>query len=768
MKFGQQLRDSMFPDWRFYYVDYARLKKFIKARMESGFTESDERSFVEMLERELEKVYSFHEVKVGETKRHVQYCQERLASMQRDSSTSDADYADMEDEINQIIQEFNQLSHFTRLNYSAFIKIIKKHDKHSHYVLKPMFMVRLNARPFFKENFEPLLLNLSRMYDVVRHGGKPSYDASKGQASGAQNFVRQTTKYWVHPDNVMELKLYVLRYLPVLVYNSKGGNGDEPVNPAITSIYFDNDEFELYQGRLEKTEGAQAIRLRWYGPNANPEIFVERKTHREDWTGEKSVKERFAIKEKNVNAYLKGEYTMERAVEKMRERGTKSEKELEGLATLSSEIQSTIAQKQLHPVIRSFYNRTAFQLPGDARVRISLDTELCMVREDNYDGVQRSGSNWRRTDIDTQYPFPDIDDADICRFPYAVLEVKLQTHVGAEPPEWVTRLVNSGLVESVPKFSKYIHGVSTLLESRIQLFPFWLPQMDRDIRYKKAALPTSQSRESLLHGSSRLSETSRNSSTHDHLATSANQADVRITMHSPSEPSDQGDDRVTDSSRRKATRQARRRRGSADSRRRASRRLTSHSGLHDDTVNEESSPLLGRPDDNRSQSRSLFQWPRWFRRQHGYESMDASTMAAAGPSEAGPSPRSSYGTTGTRLSFTAQHQPGKRIAIPVRVEPKVFFANERTFLSWLNFSVVLGSLALGLLNFGDAIGRISGAIFTLISMAAMVYALFVYQWRAQKIRNREAGPYDDRMGPTLLVLVLFLAVVINFYLKFST
>ena len=34
---------------------------------------------------------------------------------------------------------------------------------------------------------------------------------------------------------------------------------------AITSIYFDNDDLELYLGRLEKTEGAEAIRLRWYG-----------------------------------------------------------------------------------------------------------------------------------------------------------------------------------------------------------------------------------------------------------------------------------------------------------------------------------------------------------------------------------------------------------------------------------------------------------------------------------------------------------------------
>jgi SPX domain protein involved in polyphosphate accumulation len=40
--------------------------------------------------------------------------------------------------------------------------------------------------------------------------------------------------------------------------------------------------------------------------------------------------------------------------------------------------------------MRTFYNRTAFQLPGDARVRISLDTELTMVREDNWDRTRSS------------------------------------------------------------------------------------------------------------------------------------------------------------------------------------------------------------------------------------------------------------------------------------------------------------------------------------------------------------------------------------------
>ena len=39
----------------------------------------------------------------------------------------------------------------------------------------------------------------------------------------------------------------------------------EQKDAAITSIYFDNEDLELYLGRLEKTEGAEAIRLRWYG-----------------------------------------------------------------------------------------------------------------------------------------------------------------------------------------------------------------------------------------------------------------------------------------------------------------------------------------------------------------------------------------------------------------------------------------------------------------------------------------------------------------------
>ncbi|KAF9413782.1 vacuolar transporter chaperone [Podila epigama] len=114
-----------------------------------------------------------------------------------------------------------------------------------------------------------------------------------------------------------------------------------------------------------------------------------------------------------------------------------------------------------------------------------------------------------------------------------------------------------------------------------------------------------------------------------------------------------------------------------------------------------------------------------------------------------------------------QATPGKRIALPVRVEPKVFFANERTFLSWLNFTVLLGTLGIGLLNFGDRVGRISAGVFTFVAMVVMIYALATFHWRADRIRKRLPGPYDDRFGPTVLCVFILAAILINFGLKFS-
>lgn len=49
--------------------------------------------------------------------------------------------------------------------------------------------------------------------------------------------------------------------------------------------------------------------------------------------------------------------------------------------TMFREVQQAVDSKQLHPMIRTQYMRTAFQIPFDATVRISLDTNLTMIKE---------------------------------------------------------------------------------------------------------------------------------------------------------------------------------------------------------------------------------------------------------------------------------------------------------------------------------------------------------------------------------------------------
>ncbi|KAH8685639.1 hypothetical protein BGZ60DRAFT_395698 [Tricladium varicosporioides] len=114
-----------------------------------------------------------------------------------------------------------------------------------------------------------------------------------------------------------------------------------------------------------------------------------------------------------------------------------------------------------------------------------------------------------------------------------------------------------------------------------------------------------------------------------------------------------------------------------------------------------------------------------------------------------------------------QSAPGKRIALPTRVEPKVFFANERTFLSWLSLGVVIGALAIGMLNFGDRPAFISAFLFTLAAMLTMVYALGTFHWRAKSIRLRGQAGFDDKLGPTLLTIVILIAMIVNFVLRFT-
>lgn len=93
----------------------------------------------------------------------------------------------------------------------------------------------------------------------------------------------------------------------------------------------------------------------------------------------------------------------------------------------------------------------------------------------------------------------------------------------------------------------------------------------------------------------------------------------------------------------------------------------------------------------------------------------------------------------------------------MRIEPKTFFANERTFLAWLNMAVTLGSIAAALLGFSagsdgsgsEGLSRHMVEVIALIllplAMAMCVYALYIFLWRAGNIARKRAVHFDDRV-----------------------
>merc|ERR1712093_543125 len=342
MKFGEQLRTSVIKEYQWYYIAYDELKAQLKTDWATPptkakpkgkrreWSEDDESKFIGRLEQELDKVHTKQKVKaieigrrIGNSEKEVSDVVARLDSrgpvgrdgaVNNDDAPTEEEFMMLEEDLSDIIADVHDLAKFVQLNYTGFQKIIKKHDKTTGWMLKPVFATRLKAKPFFKDNYDADIVKLSRLYDIVRTRGNPvKGDSAAGGSQG--NFIRNTTKYWVHPDNITEVKLIILKHLPVLVFNPN--KEFEMKDSAITSIYYDNPEkWDLYEGRLKKTEGAEALRMRWYGGMDTETIFVERKTHREDWTGEKSVKARFAIKEKNLNAYLRGEMLPEAMFER--------------------------------------------------------------------------------------------------------------------------------------------------------------------------------------------------------------------------------------------------------------------------------------------------------------------------------------------------------------------------------------------------------------------------------------------------------------------
>ncbi|KAL9117574.1 MAG: hypothetical protein Q9187_005889 [Circinaria calcarea] len=784
MRFEETLKKSIYQPWKLNYIDYVKLKRLLRdddnaaddgSRGKLGnrnkiWTEADEGAFVEELVNvQLEKVNAFQADTYSALRERTSKFEARLEPLvaQGNEPAGSIDTAvkenkekelnDILGELDDISREISELEKYSRINYTGFLKAAKKHDRKrgSNYKVRPLLQVRLAALPFNAEDYSPLLyrldnlvLRLSAMYSFVRQNlnghtdrtqsfsdSKPGGDEYKSHKCWklpvhAIFGANHCGLVWVHPENLLEVKTYILRRLPVLLYNpqtSKVVEGHQD-DPTITSLYFDNSNFSLYNRKVNKAAPASSIRLRWFGHlEDKTEILLEKKTLKDD---ESSEEIRFPIKKKYINSFLKGDYQMGKSLKKLRDRQGDNGEEVKRFQTNIEELSSFIREHELQPVLRANYTRTAFQIPGDNGVRISIDTNLALIREDswNVDQPCRNPDEWHRSDIDCanmEFPFTSLAKGEIARFPYALLEIKVRDGVRKRTNEWVDELMSSHLLKEAPRFSKFVHGIAQLFEDYVNSFPFWLSYLETDIRKDPGEAFQEEQEKKARRAEDDLAVGS--------FLGSKSASSFKAAVGSPA--GKQASFMIAPNGRRSDI----------------SLESSSKPKPGVDKVVEEEDSDDDDPQANSLQSgtshglRSLF--PLFSTSKYARARLASKNVLPPGVREPG--------------------QPSKDLD-PIRVEPKVWLANQRTFVKWCHISVLLASLSLGLYNAAgesNPVARGLAIAYTLIAVSAGVWGWWIFIVRSRMIEQRSGKDFDNAAGPVVICISLIVALCLNFGFK---
>ncbi|KAG5958765.1 hypothetical protein E4U58_005255 [Claviceps cyperi] len=751
MRFGKTLRLATYAPWKGEYIDYAKLKSLLREDKFDDdsvpWTEDDENRFCEeIFNVQLEKVARFQQEQVDSLKRRADVVFEKLKEFAPDEGSStkeatargDADVAKLralEKELDDITNGVRELKKYSSINYTGFLKIVKKHDRKrgDRYKVRPMMQLSLAQRPFNSEQgYSPLLNKLSIMYFAIRQPleieAAPLDLDNEGETQNGERYTAH--KYWVHLDNLLEVKTLILRRLPNLVYSDQASKEvDGSHSPAVTSLYFDSKQFDLYSEKVARQPETASLRLRWYGQlNTRPEIFVEQKAS--DSQGV-SQTHKFTIKDKWVKPFIDGEYGMEKSVQKMERQGQHEDK-INDFKETVAKIQHFVKQKKLSPVLRANYVRTAFQKPLDDRVRIAIDTDLAFIREDTLDPERpcRNPKDWHREDIDNSsmtYPFRNINQSEVSKFPYAVLDIKLKEDGNRKRPAWIEDLMTSHLLHPTPRFSKFVHGVASLFEDHVNNLPFWLSDLETDIRKD----PQQAFEQEEQRRAQRADDVQAVGSLIGTVPSS-----YKAAQSSPITKSYLAD------------------RMSADSKAFLSASMRRKNGTIPDEEEEgESSNAL--------QDDSLAERTR----------------------------RGGYGTLysvlpGLSLSKYARAKRARKAQLlpegvvepiqwiknmgELKVEPKVWLANERTFLKWQHIAILQGTIAMALYSAAGTslAAEIMGMVYVLIAAFAGLWGYYMLNVRRGMILERSGKDFDHMLGPMVISVALMVALVINFVLQY--
>jgi uncharacterized membrane protein YidH (DUF202 family) len=117
-------------------------------------------------------------------------------------------------------------------------------------------------------------------------------------------------------------------------------------------------------------------------------------------------------------------------------------------------------------------------------------------------------------------------------------------------------------------------------------------------------------------------------------------------------------------------------------------------------------------------------------------------------------------TFGT-LRHRREKQPTIAFKRPARVEPKSYFANQRTFIQWISAAVLVTTIAVLLLKIETQHPYCWGVGLALLGTSAVtvVYSVYVYVRRVKLLSRGEPYGYVDHCGPLFLSCAIFLGLL---------
>lgn len=501
MKYGSELSSWSVPEWRAHNIDYNEIKLLIKRATQKG-SRVDGDGLYQALVDEYNRINLFVKSKSGEIYRRIATCQrivDKLAeeepksgevrsTVQFDSYNSNSCQAklfNLHEDLNRLIRDVQSLSRFIGAQRTGFRKLLKKYTKWSKSdTLRNKFQALLDSPDsFIHEDFTSCFLELSLLYDVLRNAKVTSVTRTTNAELPRESFAKfdcdmvtsgsSIFRAWVHQDNIVELKLQLLKYMTL--FSADGGNlkktrsfvgtsasssrknsdaGSDPDIDSTGTIFLDNKK-KLLSVQTRKEPG----QICWAKDKFSNVVLCSP-------TGGLRQFSTLKLNDQQLKTILECAYDQQ--VELIQDMVTNSGK-------LALE---WCGKRQVSPLAKVVCERTRF-------IRPQSEDEL----QDQFSPMSTGSQSmmdcvWATIDTDLSFTAKGSTnistdrESDTETFPHAVFEIRWS---GPTKPEWISEVESSHLIYKVTDFSLFVHAISLFYPSQLQNMPAWLKILEENV-----------------------------------------------------------------------------------------------------------------------------------------------------------------------------------------------------------------------------------------------------------------------------------------------